>query len=126
MFQQDIQQIQSVITNYFEGIYYGDIDKLSSAFHPQCLLIGDINGQPYFKSLEEYLHGVKNRKSPCDSGEQFQMKILGIEAVNDIASAKLHLPMLGYNYYDYMSLSRIEGQWKIVNKIFTNVGVGTR
>lgn len=124
MFEQDVKQIQGVITNYFEGIFYGDIDKLESAFFPQCLLIGDINGQPYFKNLQEYLSGVKNRKNPHELGEKFMMKILGIESVNDIAFAKLHLPMLGFNYYDYVSLSRIDGRWLIVNKIFTNVGTG--
>ena len=124
MFEQDVKQIQSVITNYFEGIFYGDIDKLESAFFSQCLLIGDINGQSYFKNLQEYLSGVKNRKSPDELGEKFMMKILGIESVNDIAYAKLHLPMLGFNYYDYVSLSRIDGTWLIVNKIFTNVATG--
>ena len=52
MFEQDVKQIQSVITNYFEGIFYGDIDKLESAFFFQCLFIVDINGQPYFKNLQ--------------------------------------------------------------------------
>jgi hypothetical protein len=31
------------------------------------------------------------------------------------------LPMLGYNYYDFLSLSKISGRWQIVNKLFTNV-----
>jgi len=124
MFEQDVKEIQAVIINYFEGIFYGDIDKLESAFLPQCLLIGDINRQPYFKNLQEYLSGVRSRKSPDELGEEFRMKILGIESVNDIAYAKLHLQMLGFNYYDYVSLSRIDGRWLIVNKIFTNVGTG--
>lgn len=124
MFEQDVKEIQAVIINYFEGIFYGDIDKLESAFLPQCLLIGDINRQPYFKNLQEYLSGVRSRKSPDQLGEEFRMKILGIESVNDIAYAKLHLQMLGFNYYDYVSLSRIDGRWLIVNKIFTNVGTG--
>ncbi|WP_394329748.1 nuclear transport factor 2 family protein [Zunongwangia profunda] len=29
--------------------------------------------------------------------------------------------MLGFNYYDYLSLFKINGEWKIVNKLFTNV-----
>lgn len=124
MFEKDIKDIQAVVANYFEGIFYGDIQKLESAFHPQCLLIGDINGQPYFKNLQEYLTGVKNRKSPDDAGEEFKMEILGVEIMNEIAYVKLHLPMLGFNYYDYVSMSRIEGRWLIVNKIFTHVSIG--
>ena len=124
MFEQDISAIQAVITNYFDGIFYGDLKKLASAFHPQCLLFGDINGQPYFKNLQDYLLGVSNRKSPNDLGEEFSMKILGVEVLNEIASVKLHVPMLGYNYYDYISMSRIDGNWVIVNKMFTNVDIG--
>lgn len=121
MFQQDVEEIQAVITNYFEGIFNGDIKKLESAFHPQCLLFGDINGQPYLKNLPDYLEGVKNRKSPNELGENFRMEILGIEILNDMAYAKLHVPMLGYNYYDFITLSRISGKWVYINKVFTNV-----
>lgn len=44
MFEKSVIEIQAVINNYFEGIFYGDLQKLESAFHPQCLLFGDING----------------------------------------------------------------------------------
>ena len=54
-------------------------------------------------------------------GEEFKMKILGIEILGCVAIAKLHVPMLGYNYYDFLSLTLINGTWKIVNKVFTHV-----
>lgn len=124
MFEKSVIEIQAVINNYFEGIFYGDLQKLESAFHPQCLLFGDINGQPYFKTLPEYLEGVKNRKSPYESGEIFRMKVLGIEVLGSNAIVKLHVPMLGYNYYDFLSLSKVNGKWMIVNKMFTNIAAG--
>jgi hypothetical protein len=83
--------------------------------------MGDINGQPYFKNLTEYLDGVKVRKSPSELGEEFRMKILGIDVLNDIAHVRLHVPMLGFNYYDKLALCKVNGQWLIVNKLFTNV-----
>lgn len=121
MFDQEIRSIQKTIFNYFEGVFYGDTKKLEPAFHPQCLLIGDINGQPYFKSLPEYLENVRNRKSPESSGEEFLMRILSIEVVNNVAIAKLHVPVLGFNYYDFMSLNKINKEWVIVNKVFSNL-----
>lgn len=121
MYTKEITEIQSLADNYFKGIFHGDIEKLRSAFHPQCLLFGDINGQPYFKNVDDYIEGVKNRKSPHEQGESFRMEILGIEILGSNAIAKLHLPMLGYNYYDFLSLSKISGRWQIVNKLFTNV-----
>ena len=49
------------------------------------------------------------------------MKIIRIDIIDKIAIAKLHVPMLGYNYYDYLSLSKIDSHWKIVNKLFVDV-----
>lgn len=121
MYTQETTEIQSLIDDYFKGIFYGDVVKLRLAFHPQCLLLGDINGLPYFKNVDEYIEGVRNRKSPHEQGENFRMEILGIEILGNNAIAKLHLPMLGYNYYDFLSLSKISGRWQIVNKLFTNV-----
>lgn len=121
MFEKEAADIQETIAEYFKGIFFGDIPKLKSVFHPQCLLFGDINGQPYFKTVNEYLEGVQNRKSPNELGETFKMKILSIELINSIAYVKLHVPMLGYNYHDFISMNKIDGRWMIVNKLFTNL-----
>ena len=118
---KDFVAISEMIETYFAGLYTGDITKLEAVFHPQSWLFGDINGQPYSKALPEYLDGVKNRQSPRDLGEAQEMETISIEVLNDIAHVKLHVPMLGYNYYDYLLLIRTEGGWMISSKSFTNV-----
>lgn len=115
--------VAAVLSKYFNGIYTGDTGLLRSAFHPQALVTGDVNGQPYFKSLDQYLEGVENRKSPQELGEIFRMEILGMEIINAIAVVKAHLPMFEYNYYDLLSLTRINGEWVIINKLLTNVSI---
>ncbi len=121
MYQETINDIETLISNYFNGIFYGDVDKLNTCFHSSITLFGDINGVDYLKSKADYLDGIKNRQSPHDLGEAFKMKIIGIDVMGKVAMAKLHLPMLGYNYYDYLSLNKIEDNWVIVGKIFTHV-----
>ncbi|WP_024771422.1 nuclear transport factor 2 family protein [Aquimarina macrocephali] len=121
MYQENIKEIENLITNYFEGIFYGDITKLESCFHKNVYIYGDIKGVDYLKSVNEYLEGVKSRQSPRDLNENLKMKIIGIDIMGKIAMAKLHVPMLGYNYYDYLSLTKINNDWKIVNKLFTHV-----
>lgn len=113
--------ISAVLSNYFNGVFNGDVTILRRVFHPETLVSGDINGQPYFKTLDQYLDGVKNRKSPQALNETCRMEILSIEIINSIAVAKVHLPMFEFNYYDLLSLSKIDGQWFIVNKLLTNV-----
>lgn len=121
MYKESIIEIESIITNYFEAIFNGDVVKLKACFHKNVSIYGDIKGVEYLKSVKEYLDGVANRKSPKELNESFQMKIVGIDTMGKIAMAKLHVPMLGYNYYDYLSLTKIDSNWKIVNKIFTHI-----
>lgn len=121
MYNEFSSEIKKVIFNYFQGIYNGATDKLENVFHPQALLFGDIKGEPYFKTVTDYIDGVKSRKSPNDLGEEFKMEILSIEIMNNMATVKAHVPMLGFNYYDLLSLNLVQGEWKIVNKLFTHV-----
>ncbi|WP_440066247.1 nuclear transport factor 2 family protein [Tenacibaculum discolor] len=121
MYKENITAIELLVTNYFEGIFYGDTQKLQACFHNNTPIYGDIKGADYFKSAEDYIEGVANRQSPNDLKESFNMKIIGVDIMGKTAMVKLHVPMLGYNYYDYLSLTKIENDWKIVAKIFTHV-----
>jgi len=114
-------EIKAVVSNYFEGIYNGNAAQLKAVFHPETQLFGDINGEPYFKTATDYIEGVKNRKSPKDLDEDFKMKILSTEITGNNAVVKAHLPMLGFNYYDVLSMTKINGDWKIVLKLFTHI-----
>jgi hypothetical protein len=120
MYKEEFKEIESLITNYFEGIFYGNTTKLEACFHENVYIYGDIKNVDYLKSLVEYLYSVENRQSPSELGEELKMKIVGIDIMGKIAMVKLHVPILGYNYYDYLSLSKIDNKWKIVNKIFTH------
>ncbi|TPG40757.1 nuclear transport factor 2 family protein [Flavobacterium pectinovorum] len=120
--QVDIAAITDIVENYyFKGIYEGDEMLLGSIFHPGTLVFGDVKGQPYFKTIDLYLDGVKNRQSPKDSGKPFKGEILNIKIVNSIAIAEISVKMYDFNYLDFLSFHRIDGQWIIVNKMLTDV-----
>jgi Putative lumazine-binding len=119
----DNTAVAAVLSNYFEGVFNGDVALLRKVFHPQSLVAGDVHGKPYFKTLDEYLDGVQNRKSPGSLGEVFRMEVVSVEIMNSIAIAKAHLPMFEFNYYDLLSLTKVNGEWVIVNKLLTHVNV---
>ncbi|SHH64414.1 nuclear transport factor 2 family protein [Flavobacterium defluvii] len=119
--QKEIQAITDAIENYyFKGIYEGDEILLGKIFQPGTLLFGDVKGQSYFKTVDLYLDGVKNRQSPKDSGKPFKGEILHISVVNSIAIAELNVKMYDFNYRDFLSFHKINGQWLIVNKMLTD------
>lgn len=119
--QEEIKAITDVVENfYFKGIYEGDEMLLGSIFHPGTLVFGDVKGQPYFKTVDLYLDGVKNRQSPKDSGKPFKGEILNIKIVNSIAIAEINVKMYDFNYRDFLSFHKIDGKWIIVNKMLTD------
>ena len=113
-------EISQLLTQYFDGLYKGDVEELRSVFHPQAQLFGDVRGKPYQNTLEGFLSVVGGRSSPHDNGEPFRMEVLGVEVLNQVAYVKARCPMLGFNYFDYLSLVQDEGRWLITNKLFTH------
>jgi hypothetical protein len=118
----DSATIAGVLNNaYFKGIYEGDINLLGSTFYSNTLLFGDVKGQPYYKTLAQYLDGVKNRQSPKDSGKPFKGDIISIEIINSIAVAKVQVRMYDFNYFELLSFHKLDGKWVIVNKMISDV-----
>lgn len=120
------QNDQLAITNvledhYFKGIFEGDTEKLEKIYHPNALLLGDLKGQPYAKTLQQYLEGVRNRVSVKDSGKAFEPTIVAIEVINSIATAKLQVKMYDFHYQEFLSFHKVNGDWLIVNKMLSDI-----
>ena len=119
--KEDLSAITSTLNDYFKGIYEGDTALLGSTFNNGTLLFGDINGQPYARTLDAYLDGVKNRKSPKDSGQPFKGGITSIDIINSIAVAKVKVKMYEFNYHELLSFHKFDNRWLIVNKMISHV-----
>jgi hypothetical protein len=124
--KMDINKGSSAITRiledqYFKGIYEGDTATLVNIFHPGTLLFGDVRGEPYAKTLGQYIDGMAHRQSPKDSGKPFKGTIVSIEVINSIAVAKVQVKMYDFNYHEFLSFHKIGDRWLIVNKMITDV-----
>ena len=106
---------------YFKGIYEGDINALGNILNPGTLLFGDVKGQPYAKTLDQYLDGVAHRQSPKDSGKPFKGTIISVNVISSIAVAKVHVKMYEFNYDEFLSFHKINNKWMIVNKMITDL-----
>ena len=112
---------QALESDYFKNIYEGDADNLGKIFHGGTLLFGDVKGQPYAKTLAEYLDGVAHRQSPKDSGKPFKGDIISIKVVQSIGIAEVKVKMYEFNYHEFLSFHKIDGRWLIVNKMISDV-----
>src|SRR4051812_6305462 len=99
---------QALEDYYFKGIYTGDVSILNNIYHPGTLLFGDVKGQPYAKTLPEYLDGVANRQSPKDSGKAFKGEIVAVNVVQTIAVAEVKVKMYDFNYHEFLSFHKLD------------------
>lgn len=121
-YQEDSSAIIETLNIYFKGIYEGDVTLLiDKVYYPGTLLFGDVKGQPYFRTLSQYLEGVKNRQSPKDSGKPFKGEIISIGIVNSIAVAKVSVQMYDFNYSELLSFHKLDNRWVIVNKMISDI-----
>src|SRR5438128_488733 len=93
------KDILALLDEYFAGLYAGDTGRLRALFHPQAALFANL-GQPYHKTIDAYLEGVAQRRSPKDAGEAFRMRLVALDVTHNIAMAKVYVPALGFNYYN--------------------------
>ena len=112
---------QALEDYYFKGIYEGDLNILSQIFYSDTLLLGDVKGQPYFRTLDQYFDAVKNQQSPKDSGQPFKAEIISISIINSIAIAELKVKMYDFYYHQFLSLHKINDKWLIVNKMISDI-----
>jgi len=120
--KESIDAISELLeSRYFKGIYQGDTTLLSTVYHPGTLLFGDVKGQPYAKTLGEYLDGVAHRQSPKDSGKPFKGEILNIRVVNSIAVAEVRVTMYDFVYQEFLSFHRIDDRWLLVSKMISDI-----
>ena len=115
--QLDYEAVIEILNSYFDGLYYGDTDKLRRLFHEDAWLKG--NG--YRKSRDEWLETVASRPKPSEQGMDFAFNILSLEIVDDQAMARVDTPLPAAHFIDFLGLLKEEGQWKIVNKMFTTI-----
>lgn len=120
---EDHQAILQVLSEYFAGLYAGDVERLRAVFAPEAALFAEFGPQSYRKPLDGYLEGVAQRESPEARGETFRMRVLSVDVLHNMAMAKVHVPALGFNFYNYLTLVRQGGRWIIANKVFDDVPV---
>lgn len=108
--------VRAAIEHYFRGHATGDGAHHRKAFHPEAKLFWMRDGKFASRTSEEYIAG--SRGTPAPDEAQRKRTIDMIDIAGDAAVAKVRLDYPDVTFVDYMSLLKIDGEWKIVNKTF--------
>ena len=116
----DIRALLAIAQAYFEAAYEMDADAFASIFHHSSSVtkVGE-NGDVSVTPIETWLAAVRNMKAPKQLGLERHDEILSIDVVRDLALLKLRLQIPPRYFTDMLSCLKVNGTWKIVQKVMT-------
>lgn len=111
--------IERLLRQYFDALYYCDTEKLMTVFHPLAIYATADEKTFLYRTMDEYRPVIERRVSPASRGEARRDIIHSIEqAGKNTALARVGCMIGSRHFVDFLSLVRIGGEWKIISKVF--------
>lgn len=110
------EAVRVPLENYLKGHATGDGEYMKKAFHTEGNMIFIREGKYTTRSFADYIAGFTG-KPPADEAKRKRW-IESVEVSGNAAVGKIILDYPTVKFVDYMTLLKISGEWKIVNKSF--------
>ena len=114
----DKAAIKKVVQTYVDGLNNRDAAMIKKAFHPVAILYGA--GR---RGLSEYprwrwVEALERNPNKLDDAVDYTLEIPSISIAGPAAIVRVELDNPKRHYTDFLSLLKLNGEWKIVNKIY--------
>ena len=107
--------IANVVQKYIDGARSGRGDEMNPAFHEDATIFGYV-GEDLFAGPIQQLFDWNDENGPAKG---LQVRIGSIDLIDTVATVRLELDgWTGSRYTDLFTLLKVDGQWKIMNKVF--------
>ena len=107
--------IANVVQKYIDGAKSGRGDDMNPAFHKEATIFGYV-GEDLFAGPIQQLFDWNDENGPAKG---LQARIASIDLIDTVATVRLELDdWTGSRYTDLFTLLKVDGQWKIMNKVF--------
>lgn len=101
-----------------ENYMSGDGDRMEKAFHPSATMkYIDAKGEFKDVPIAEFIARAKANTTKTER----KIEIVALDMQGDAANGKIKIEMDKVILYDYMNMLKINGEWKIVSKIFSRI-----
>jgi hypothetical protein len=115
MINEDIRLIESTIQHYINGAKSGKGDEMKPAFHQDATIFGYI-GSDLFAGPIQKLFDWNDENGPASN---IVANIANIDIEGSIATVRLESDnWTGHRFTDFFTLLKVDGEWKIMNKVF--------
>ena len=112
----DETAVRHVINTYFRGHATGIPDTMRAAFLPSAHIEGIRNGTFTSWTVDQYVGGFRGQPA-ADEGSRVRT-IDEVDVIGSAAMAKATLKHGATTFTDYFVLLKVDGQWRIANKVY--------
>lgn len=109
-------EVRAALQHYLNGHATGLGSEFAAVMHPEMKMMFIRDGQLTQRTSAEYIAGTSGR--PAADEAQRRRWIESVDVTGNAAVAKIVLDYPTTRLTDYFTLLKIDGEWKIMNKIF--------
>ena len=111
----DNEMIEKTVQFYIDGAKSGKGDDMKPAFHKDATIFGYI-GDDLFAGPIQKIFDWNDENGPAT---ELGTRIASIDVAGTIATVRLESDnWTGHKFTDFFTLLKVEGTWKIMNKVF--------
>ncbi len=111
----EYEAISELIQRYINGAKSGKGDDMKVAFHNDATIFGYIGADLLAGPIQQ-LFAWDDENGPATG---LQARIASIDLIDTVATVRLELDnWTGHRFTDLFTLLKVDGEWKIMNKVF--------
>jgi len=108
--------VRAALQHYLDGHATGQGEHFAAAMHPVLQMLWIRGDSLNRRTRDQYVAGASGR--PAEDEAQRRRWIESVDITGTAAMAKIVLDYPTARLTDYMSLLKVDGEWRIVGKIF--------
>lgn len=109
----------AALADYFDGLHHSDSKRLARIFHPGAIYACATEGALTRLAMDAYFPIVDQRPSPASRGETRTDRIVAIEFAGPVTAFVRAECSIGCKQFtDFLTLVRLDGEWRIIAKVF--------
>jgi hypothetical protein len=111
----EYEAIAKTVQHYLDGAKSGRGDDMKPAFHQDATIFGYV-GADLFAGPIQQLFDWNDQNGPATG---LQARLVNIDIIDTVATVRLELDnWTGHRFTDLFTLLKVDGTWKIMNKVF--------
>jgi len=113
---QDYEDVLAIVAGYVDGLKTSNIEQLKKAFHQDAVMYGHLEHDLSQGSIENLYAYVQEFGAAPNI--QTNLTVLHKTSTTAVVRVEMEHDAADEDFTDYHSLIKINGEWKIVAKLF--------